>query len=403
MKLNSSNQISKNSPLIWRGRERLLRVLLILITVLWIPAFAGMTSTVLFAQTELAIRVIDASGEPVTGLTDANIKYRISPYSSGDVISGITVTETGTQGNYICKGFTTFQLVKLYINDIEQTWFGQQYSGDPNSTFVEQSGTESISGTKTFTGIIILSGLQTQIMYPYQNASAPFYNSGEGPPPYGNSLVWKYWVEKNFISGTAFLDSCFIIRENRIIVDKKLVNDITGIVYNDIKSAVDWIYTNGSPGANNRWTIYIIPQENSYYITDFTWYDYINIIGLGEVHIKNTTNYPPYSIFVRAGTMNDRNVRAENLNFDSFEANLLVKKMIIVNCNFRAEEDNYTPNITIEDSQAEQCGFYVTGEGNVIAAGTNRVIGCFGNQNISWGANDKVYGYNYNSNDDIQY
>ena len=403
MKLNSSNQSLNNSPLIWRGWERLLRVLLILITVLWIPAFAGMTSTELYAQTELAIRVIDASGEPVTGLTDANIKFRMSPYGTADVVSGITVNETGTQGNYICKGFTAFQLVKLYINDIEQTWFGQQYSGDPAGTFVEQSGTESISGSKTFTGMVMLYGPQTQIKYPYQDATAPFYNGGEGPPPYGNSLVWKYWVESNFVSGTAFLDSCFIIRENRIIVDKKLANDITGKAYNDIRSAVDWIYTNGSPGTNNRWTVYIIPQENSYYVTDFTWYDYINIVGLGEVHIKNTSNYPPYSIFVRAGTLSDKNVRAENLNFYSHEANLLVKKMIVVNCNFRADEDNFSPDITIEDSQVEHSGFYVFGEGNLIAAGTNRVIGCFGNRNISWNTNDKVYGYNYISNDDIQY
>ncbi len=379
--------------------EKMKNILIILLAVFWIPAFAGMTNS----QTELAIRIIDGSGEPVTGLTDANIKFRISPYGSGDVLSGITVTETGTQGNYICRGFTTFQPVKLYINDIEQTWFGAQYSGDPAGTFVEQSGTESISGSKTFTGMVNLSGPQAQIMYPYQNATAPFYNGGEGPPPYGNSLVWKYWVEKNFVSGTGFLDSCFIIRENRIVVDKKLVNDITGIAYNDIRSAVDWVYTNGSPGANNRWTVYIIPQENSYYITDFTWYDYINIIGLGEVHIKNTPNYPPYSIFVRAGTMNDRNVRAENLNFESLEANILVKKMIVVNCNFRAEEDNYTPDITIEDSQVESCGFYVIGAGNLIASGTNRVISCYGNKNISWGSNDKVYGYNYNTGDDIQY
>jgi hypothetical protein len=355
---------------------------------------------ILQAQTELAIRVIDGSGNPVTGLTDANIKFRKPPFGSGEILTGISITEAGTQGNYICRGFSTFQQVKLFINDVEQTWFGQQYSGDPSSTFVEQSGTETIGGMKTFTGVINLSGMQTQIMYPYLNATSPWIS---GDPPFNNSLVWKGWVVDNFIQGTAFLDSCFIIRKNRIIVDKKLENDITGISYNDIRSAIDWIYTNGSPGPYNRWTIIIIPQEDGYYATDFTWYDYINIIGLGEVHIKNTYHYPPYSIFVRSGSFTDRNVRAENLNFESLEANLLIKKMIVVNCNFRAEEDNFVPNITIEDSQLETSGFYIIGGGSINASGTNRIINCFGNRSVSWGANDAVYSYDYNTSDDIQY
>ena len=357
----------------------------------------------ILSQTDISIRVINASGNPVTGLSDANIKFRKSPYSLQDVVTGLTVTETGSQGNYICKGFTTFQLVKLFINEVEQTWFGEQYSGNPSGTFVEQTGTESISGTKTFTGIVMLSGIQTQIMYPYQDPAAPFFSSGNGTPPYGNSLVWKSWVENNFVGGTVFLDSCFVIRKNRIIVDSKIYKDFTGIAYNDIRSAVDWIYANGSPGPLNRWTILIIPQENTAYMTDFTWYDYINIVGIGEVHLKNTANIPPYSIFTRSGTMSDRNVRAENLNFDSYEANILIKKMIVVNCNFRAEEDNYPANITIEDSQVESTGFYIFGTGSINAASTNRIINCYGNRNISWSANDAVYGYSCNSSDDIQY
>jgi len=376
---------------------RIITFIIVTAAMLWIPAFAGMA----YAQTQIAVRIIDGSGNPVTGLTEANMKFRKSPYGLQDVIAGITVTETGTQGNYICGDFSTFQLVKLFINDVEQTWFGEQYSGNPANTFIDFNTIQTVPASKTFNGIIQLSGPQTHIMYPLINAASPWFT--DGTPQYGNTLVWKSWVENNFIQGTGFLDSCFIIRENRIIVDKKLVNNITGISYNNIRQAVDWIYTNGSPGINNRWTIYIIPQEDAEYVTDFTWYDYINIVGLGEVHIKNTSNYLPYSIFVRAGAMNDRNVRAENLNFDSFEANILIKKMIVVNCNFRAEEDNYVPDITIEDSQVETSGFYAIGSGNLNAAGTNRIVSCCGNKNITWGINDKVYGYIYNTGDDIQY
>ena len=101
--------------------------------------------------------------------------------------------------------------------------------------------------------------------------------------------------------------------------------------------------------------------------------------------------------------MSDRNVRAENLNFNSNEANILIKKMIVVNCNFRASEDNFTPDITIEDSQVESSGFYVIGAGNLNVSGTNRIVNCYGNKSITWGINDRVYNYSYNTSDDFQY
>lgn len=375
-----------------------------------------------FGQTELAFVFVDGSGNPVTGLTDANIKFKAIPYT-GSYMTGLTVTEHGTQGNYKVTGFTTFQLVKCYINDIEQTWLGQIQSGDAGSTFLPLTG-------GTMTGVINMGTQRIEALadpnssddaFPLsygdaryaQNSAAEVitgtwsfdqatfaspYISSTITVPSSDMLIWKAYADANYMSSSG-LDSVFVIRDNRIIVDQKLANDITGKQYNDIKSAVDWVYSNGSPGATNRWTVYIIPSPN-YYVTDFTWYDYIDIIGLGEVYIKNTEHTPPYSIFTRSGSVG---VKAENLNFYSYDANLNIQKIRSHNCNFRVELDNYSPILNIEDSQIKNSGFYIIGGATLTVTGANRIINCYGNTSPSWTASDKIYNYSYVIGDDIQY
>jgi hypothetical protein len=166
---------------------------------------------------------------------------------------------------------------------------------------------------------------------------------------------------------------------------------------------MSWIYNNGSPGATNRWTIFVIPSENPYYTDNFTWYDYIDLIGLGMVDVNNTTHTPPYSIFTRSGAMTDKNVKAENINFHSLDANVDLQKMILTNCNIRVELDNYAPELNIHDSQCKNTGFYQIGGATIIVTGANRIIGCYGNYNILWTSSDDVMNYNYNTSGSYQY
>src|SRR5258706_6997725 len=112
-------------------------------------------------MTEVIIRVINSSGEPVTGLTASNIKFRKSPYGTGNEITGLTVTESGTQGNYKISGFSAWQKAKLYINDIFQDWWGEQFTGDPATNFVDFVSTQNVGGQKTFTGANTHSGNST--------------------------------------------------------------------------------------------------------------------------------------------------------------------------------------------------------------------------------------------------
>lgn len=66
----------------------------------------------LFAQfTSLPIRLVNSSGAPLTG-QDGNIEFTKYPHNlPADKVTGITINEIGTAGNYIAKGFTTFQYV----------------------------------------------------------------------------------------------------------------------------------------------------------------------------------------------------------------------------------------------------------------------------------------------------
>src|SRR5206468_649971 len=79
--------------------------------------------------TQVPLKLVNSSNVPLTGQA-GNITFRKSPYGSGDAIAGVTVTETGTTGNYIVTGFTTYQQAKLYVSGTEQTWWGIQWTGD---------------------------------------------------------------------------------------------------------------------------------------------------------------------------------------------------------------------------------------------------------------------------------
>jgi hypothetical protein len=144
------------------------------------------------AQTQLSIRLITGSGTPFTGQA-ANIKFKAYPYSGGYMT--ITVTEKGTQGNYICTGFTTFQLVKFYLSDVEQQWFGEQYSGDPGSSFVDQTTNESIGGTKTFTGTTyITAGVLNGNLFANSNRITSLAD-----PVNAQDAATRAWVVANFM------------------------------------------------------------------------------------------------------------------------------------------------------------------------------------------------------------
>jgi hypothetical protein len=370
---------------------------------------------------EVIIRVLNSSGDPVTGLTASNIKFRKSPYGTGDEITGVTVNEIGSQGNYKIAGFTMWQKAKLYINGILQDWWGEQFTGDPANNFVDFGSAQTVSGPKTFSGnnthsgsnsfsgVNTFSGANTHsgnntfsgrntftdnntfsvsaiIADPKIDNAGHLYGSNN---PAADNLIWKNFSDQAYLG----------IQQNRIVVDNKAAADIAGKLYRSVKDAVNYAYNNGSPSINNRWEIFVIPHPSAVYTEDFYWYDFIDIIGLGWVKIRNTGGR---SLFIRSGAMTDRNVKAVNLHFENTDTNLNFQKMIVDNCSVVMIEDSFSPVLTLEDSQFRNTYFGNIGLGTITVTGSNRVINCTGGSNISWGIGNLVYNYVFIDKDYIQ-
>lgn len=152
--------------------------------------FVLLSCSEIFSQTQISLQLVTNTGAFINGLTSDNIKFRRSPYTSGDVIAGLTVTQPvgNLTGNYIVTGFSAFEEVKLFVNDIEQTWFGIKYAGNPNSHFVNETGNETIDGIKTFVGVVIFN-------YPYISTDSPLYTNYAHSEFFASTIVWKKYLE----------------------------------------------------------------------------------------------------------------------------------------------------------------------------------------------------------------
>ncbi|MBN8585132.1 MAG: hypothetical protein J0M37_08550 [Ignavibacteria bacterium] len=159
-----------------------LLLILTIIMLVQIPLSAQFTS--------LPIRLVTSSGTPLTGEA-GNIEFTKYPHNyPADKISGITVNEIGTAGNYVAKGFSEFRYVKLWLGGIEQTWFDSVLTGNIfsylNSNYVTLGTTQTITGSKNTTGnwsasstgnwLYSGSGTTNTFYRPYIINSSPWYS-----------------------------------------------------------------------------------------------------------------------------------------------------------------------------------------------------------------------------------
>ncbi len=157
-----------------------------------------------FSQyTSLPLRLVSSTGAPLTGEA-GNIEFTKYPHNyPADLVTGITVTEVGTAGNYVAKGFNTFQYVKLWLSGVELVWFDSLLTGNIfsylNSNYVTLGSTQTITGSKittgnwsaTSTGSWLYSGnLTSNTFYkPYILNSSPWYGDVSLLP--SNGLLFR--------------------------------------------------------------------------------------------------------------------------------------------------------------------------------------------------------------------
>jgi len=176
-----------------------------------------LVTTSLFAQFDvISLKLVNADNTPNTGEA-SNITFRRSPFTEGNVISGLTVTEVGVTGNYTVEGFSTFERVKYYLSGIEQTWWGGangKYVGNITAYitslltgYVTIATGQTISGIKNFSSLTTFTGKVQQLanenfeMYrPQLHASSPWISWIELPSNALPSVLWgdSAWGRKHW-------------------------------------------------------------------------------------------------------------------------------------------------------------------------------------------------------------
>ncbi len=169
-----------------------------------------------YSQYSIPLRLVNSDGTPKTGQA-SNITFRRYPHGSGDGVSGLTITEVGTAGNYVCKGFTTYEYVTLWLSGVQQTWFDSVQVGSVTSyintllgSYMNKTGTQTgFTGSKTLTGDWLWTSGTITLNKPYIYTSSPWYADYS---LIGNSsLIWKglgdslYGTKPYYISGTSII------------------------------------------------------------------------------------------------------------------------------------------------------------------------------------------------------
>ena len=90
---------------------------------------------------EAALSIFDGDGNPVTGLTDSNIKFRKYPYSSGDVLTGISISG-GSFGVYLADfSSVSYQPAQCWIDNVFQDYWGTKNIGNEINEFLSKNST----------------------------------------------------------------------------------------------------------------------------------------------------------------------------------------------------------------------------------------------------------------------
>jgi len=253
--------------------------------------------TAVFAQEEVNLQLESSPGVYINSLTSSNIKFHRSPYGSGDEVSGLTVTHpTGnTLGNYTVTGFSTWEKVRLYINNVYQEWWGTKQVGNPSTKFVDATGDvdESIDGDKTYTGIVNTATIVST--KPYISTDSPWYTDYNSADLYQSAVVWRKYVEDLYgrlASSNTWTGSTNTFEGALFHEFVSFENDVLGQNYEyDVNSN---LYLRATQPSNNTviWKRYL---TDNYLDTSFLFWDGSKLrlgLGKGPLYGRSNTQSP---------------------------------------------------------------------------------------------------------------
>lgn len=357
---------------------------------------------------ETTLRVANSSNVGTTGLTGAEIKFRRSPFGSGDEIT-IAGVSGGTNGIYLCSHIgVTYQAAQLWISGIYQATWGTKYIGDLPAylvaTYLAKAGGTmlgniAMGGNKaTGAGAATANGQYTVYEQVGLLAGANTWtgsNSFNNIPrnstsrSYGGNvyeLVDVKYLTDNYGTGTG---TNVGVNVNRLIVDSKQTTDVAGKIFNGIQEAITYAGTQ-TPSSTSRWLIIIMPHHSSGYAEDITLLKYVDLVGWGNVYITGgfTTSHVTGS-----ETWSARDARIENLVFNSTDKNYRFRLLHIKNCIAKANGAAGEIVFYIDGSNCNNFGIFTQNDVDLQANATeqeNRVFNCFGNEEPVWESGDDV-------------
>lgn len=243
----------------------------------------------------------NSGGSLVTGQA-ANLAFRVSPYGGGDVIAGLTFTETpSSSGVYVVTGFTTrYPSAKLFLSGTEQTGYGIQNIGDDENYFVDKTSAETIAGIKTFTVPPVGSTASTADTQYIRHGEAVRITSNQtidGIKSFEDYPVKVY--EVSYVAPTdsgQFTPKQYVdeaIAANGVEAFQESVNKVrvspefTDIANRDYGVLVDGVLSFNTPSNTNRCLVEVVGQSNLQYILagSGSLVNYVNVIGSGH-HIQ---------------------------------------------------------------------------------------------------------------------
>ena len=174
--------------------------------ILLIVAFLFCTASVSAQWTSFPFTLVDDNGDPMTGQS-ANVKFTKYPHTyPDDIITGITVTEIGTQGTYNASGFITLQFAKMFLSGVVRTEFDSVLTGNLfthlNTNYWRTNAAQTgLTGAKTISSgnwtisagdWLKITGTETWSKpYIYSGSSwATNYSEGSN-----YSLVWRGYAD----------------------------------------------------------------------------------------------------------------------------------------------------------------------------------------------------------------
>ncbi len=349
---------------------------------------------------QVSLRVSDSSNVGITGLTATNIKFRNSPYGSGNLITlGGSGISGSVNGIYLCDFIgVAYQAAQVWIDGVYQPW-GTKYVGDEKLYFVALTGAQTIADVKTFSSSPIVPAATStgQAM----RWDETIRTTGNQTGIAGTKVVTDLWAyspsdititgDGTFTSRKFVVDSIasaiateFQESENHVRLFPDGI-EVTGQVYLTPATAAASF---ASPSATNTCQVEIVGMSAGQEIINIpstAFIDYVNWKGAGR-HIYFSIQ--PTSI--------NKTVRLENMTVVIGTYGATIGARTLQNFEFLNCTIIHYTGVTLNGCNAQDCTFLGSSTNAVTLDNVCQILNCrFNNTVVESGTGTRLYTDNF--------